>query len=104
MLTPTDQPVAIYARYSTDRQDARSIDDQVRRCRAHASSHGLHVVAEYKDAAISGAHVDRADIQRLLGAARAKGGAPFSSTTCRASRAISATRGRSSCTTSPQQA
>lgn len=25
--------VAIYARYSTDRQDARSIDDQVRRCR-----------------------------------------------------------------------
>lgn len=28
--------VAIYARYSTDRQDARSIDDQFRRCRRYA--------------------------------------------------------------------
>ena len=68
-------PVAIYARYSTDRQDARSIDDQVRRCRVHAATHGCHVVAEFKDAAISGAHIDRADMQKLLAEARAKGGA-----------------------------
>ncbi len=54
---PTGLPVALYARYSTDRQDARSIDDQLRRCRAHAASHGFRVIAEYKDAAISGAHI-----------------------------------------------
>ncbi|HEX2880319.1 MAG TPA: recombinase family protein [Polyangiaceae bacterium] len=70
-------PVAIYARYSTDRQDARSIDDQMRRCRAYAATHGYRVIAEYQDAAISGAHVQRADMQRLLTASRAKGGAPF---------------------------
>ncbi len=70
-------PVAIYARYSTDRQDARSIDDQVRRCRSHAASHGYSVMAEYRDAAISGAHIERVDMQRLLAAARTKGGAPF---------------------------
>jgi site-specific DNA recombinase len=78
MTTEGPLPVAIYARYSTDRQDARSIDDQMRRCRAHAATHGYRVVAEYSDAAISGAHVQRADMQKLLAAARAKGsGAPF---------------------------
>jgi site-specific DNA recombinase len=69
--------VAVYARYSTDRQDARSIDDQVRRCRAYATTHGLRVVAEYKDAAISGAHVERLDMQRLLAATGARTGTPF---------------------------
>lgn len=66
-------PVVIYARYSTDRQDARSIDDQFRRCRAHAEKHGFKVIAEYKDAAISGAHVERAGMEALLAASRAKG-------------------------------
>lgn len=47
--------VAIYARYSTDRQDARSIDDQVRRCRAFAEARGLGVASVFKDAAESGA-------------------------------------------------
>jgi len=70
-------PVAIYARFSTDRQDARSIDDQIRRCRAYAAAHDLRVIAEYMDAAISGAHVERADLQKLLAAARVKGGAEF---------------------------
>lgn len=79
MSTAADNtiPVAIYARYSTDRQDARSIDDQIRRCRVHAATHGLRVIAEFKDAAISGAHIDRADMQKLLAEARAKGGAAF---------------------------
>lgn len=69
--------VAVYARFSTDRQDARSIGDQLRRCRAHAASCGYRVVAEYEDAAISGAHVERAEMQRLLAAARSRGGPPF---------------------------
>ncbi len=58
--------VAIYARYSTDRQDARSIDDQVRRCRAFAEARALAVAGVFKDAAESGAHLERADLQRLL--------------------------------------
>ncbi len=62
--------VAVYARYSTDRQDARSIDDQVRRCRGFADSRGLKVIDVYKDAAESGAHLERADLQRLLTEAR----------------------------------
>ena len=47
--------VAIYARYSTDKQDARSIDDQLRRCRARAEEGNLRVAHEYKDEAVSGA-------------------------------------------------
>jgi len=62
--------VAIYARYSTDRQDARSIDDQVRRCRAFAEARALPVAAVFKDAAESGEHLERADLQRLLLEAR----------------------------------
>lgn len=75
MLKTSDSglPVAIYARYSTDRQDARSIDDQLRRCRAHAAANGHTVVAEYADAAVSGAHVDRPDMQKLLAAVSSKG-------------------------------
>jgi site-specific DNA recombinase len=60
-------PVATYARYSTNRQDARSIDDQLRRCHAHAGKNGLRVVADFSDAASSGSHLDRDDLQRLLG-------------------------------------
>ncbi len=46
---------AIYARFSTDRQDATSITDQLRVCQARAKTLGLAVVAEYSDAAVSGA-------------------------------------------------
>ncbi|MGC3999593.1 MAG: recombinase family protein [Anaeromyxobacter sp.] len=62
--------VAIYARYSTDRQDSRSIEDQIRRCRAFAQARGYEVVAEYEDAAQSGAHLDREGMQRLLAASK----------------------------------
>ena len=77
MTEAAETLVAIYARYSTDRQDARSIDDQIRRCRAYATAHGQKVVAEYKDAAVSGAHVVREDMQRLLKAAQVRPKAPF---------------------------
>lgn len=70
--------VVIYARFSTDRQDARSIDDQVRRCRAYAAQHGYAVVEVYQDAAESGAHTERADLQRLLADATRTRPAPFS--------------------------
>ncbi len=72
-------PVVIYARYSTLLQDSRSIDDQVRRCRAYAAAHGMHVTDLYTDAAESGSHIERAGMQRMLSDARAKGGASFES-------------------------
>ncbi len=62
--------VAVYARYSTERQDARSIEDQVRRCCTFAEARDLQVVGVFKDAAESGAHLERADLQRLLLEAR----------------------------------
>ncbi len=77
-MSPPDPRAVAYARFSTDRQDARSIDDQLRRCHAFAEARGLKVVEEFKDAAMSGSHVDRADLQRLLAASRARGGSPFS--------------------------
>ena len=48
--------IALYARYSTDMQDARSIDDQdeVRLCRAHAEKLGFDIAEVYADYAISG--------------------------------------------------
>jgi DNA invertase Pin-like site-specific DNA recombinase len=63
-------PVAIYARYSTDRQDARSIDDQIHRCRRFVAERGYIVVAEHRDAAQSGASLHRAGMQDLLAEAR----------------------------------
>ena len=60
---------AIYSRFSTDRQDARSIDDQVRRCRAFALQRGCFVVREFADAAMSGTHMQRTQLQQLLAAA-----------------------------------
>lgn len=73
----TETPVVIYARYSTDRQDARSIDDQVRRCERYATEKGYTVTDIYKDAAESGATLNRDDMQRVLRDARRRGGAPF---------------------------
>lgn len=76
-LPAAPAPVSIYTRFSTDRQDARSIEDQTRRCQAFADARGFHVVSVYRDAAQSGAHLDRADMQRMLGEAKRRGGSPF---------------------------
>lgn len=77
-MTDAGALVAIYARYSSDRQDARSIDDQLRRCRAYAAGHGFRVGAEFSDAAKTGANVEREGMQRLLAAARMGRGSAFS--------------------------
>ena len=49
--------VALYARYSSDNQNAASIEDQFRVCREQAAREGWRVVGTYQDAAISGASV-----------------------------------------------
>lgn len=62
---------AIYARYSSDKQDARSIDDQVALCRRHAERAGWSVVEVYADREISGGSVHgRGDFARMQADAR----------------------------------
>lgn len=58
--------VASYARYSSDQQRDASIEDQLRECRAHAAKQGWAIVAEYHDAAMSGASINRPGISALL--------------------------------------
>jgi site-specific DNA recombinase len=72
-VSPT-QPLtaAIYARFSSDKQTDRSIDDQVALCKRVCEREGLIVVAVYDDRAISGASThNRMGLQRLLRDARA---------------------------------
>ncbi len=62
---------AAYARYSSDLQSPRSIEDQLRICREYAHSHGFTFLEEhvYADEALSGVGADRPGLGRLLDAA-----------------------------------
>ncbi|MFC5423007.1 recombinase family protein [Bosea eneae] len=63
---------ALYARFSTDLQNERSVDDQLALCRAHAQRQGWRIVGEFADRAASGATIHgRPDYQRLTGLALA---------------------------------
>ncbi|RIK92948.1 MAG: recombinase family protein [Proteobacteria bacterium] len=63
---------AIYARFSSDLQRDRSIEDQVALCQAHAARLGLAVVATYDDRARSGASLfGRDGLMALMDAAKA---------------------------------
>ena len=63
---------AIYARFSSDLQDMRSITDQVAMARRYADTRGLKQISVYEDAAISGASIiNRPGLQRLLNDAAA---------------------------------
>jgi site-specific DNA recombinase len=63
---------AIYARFSSDKQTDKSIEDQVALCRAICEHEGLTVVGVYDDRAISGAStLNRLGWQRLMRDARA---------------------------------
>jgi site-specific DNA recombinase len=65
---------AVYARFSSEKQNRLTIDQQIRKCREYADRHGLRVLDAhvYADEAISGATDDRAGLQRLLSAAHEK--------------------------------
>jgi site-specific DNA recombinase len=64
-------PCALYLRYSSDRQNERSPEDQEAVCRAYMERNGYDVVAIYVDRAKSGATVhERTDFQRMLADAR----------------------------------
>ncbi|WP_246033036.1 recombinase family protein [Falsirhodobacter xinxiangensis] len=59
--------VALYARYSTDLQNAASIEDQIRLCRERALREGWQIVGTYEDAGLSGSSmILRPGLQRLL--------------------------------------
>lgn len=62
---------AIYARFSTELQHERSIEDQVAVCRNYAERNELEIVGVYDDRARSGASMyGRDGLLRLLDAAR----------------------------------
>jgi site-specific DNA recombinase len=61
----------IYARYSTDLQKDRSIEDQIMQAAATAKRFGYEVTGTYRDRAISGASmVDREGLLDLMAAAK----------------------------------
>ncbi|RUM27828.1 MAG: hypothetical protein DSY42_09345 [Aquifex sp.] len=57
---------AIYARYSTERQNAKSIRDQIQICRDYASRHGIEIVAVYTDEEKSGYSFNREGLLKLI--------------------------------------
>lgn len=62
---------AIYARYSSDLQSERSIDDQVALCRKRAETEDWKVCDVFTDYALSGATMERPGLRALIDAARA---------------------------------
>jgi site-specific DNA recombinase len=64
-------PCALYLRYSSDRQNERSPEDQEAVCRPYMERAGFSVAAVYVDRAKSGASVlERTDFQRMLADAK----------------------------------
>jgi site-specific DNA recombinase len=67
MTNLTTKRAAIYARFSSDKQNERSIDDQVAFCRGLCERAGYIVAHVYSDRAVSGAStVHRPGWQRLM--------------------------------------
>jgi site-specific DNA recombinase len=62
----------IYARFSTDLQNERSIDDQIALCRDYARREGLEVISTYEDRARSGGSIlGRDGLLKLIDDAKA---------------------------------
>jgi site-specific DNA recombinase len=67
----TVKRAAIYARYSSDLQTDRSIEDQISLCSDFAAKQGLTIVAEFDDRARSGASImGRDGVLSMMDAAR----------------------------------
>ena len=64
--------VALYARFSTDMQNPKSVDDQFAECRRYAERNSYLVVKEFSDRSMSGALRDRPGFIELLAAVEAR--------------------------------
>ena len=62
--------VALYARFSDDKQSEVSVEDQLHICREFAIKRGWEVTHVFSDHAISGASLIRPGVQKLLAAIR----------------------------------
>jgi site-specific DNA recombinase len=62
--------IALYARFSTDKQRKESCDDQFRMCERTAHAQGFMIVARFKDEGITAGTASRPGYQDLLVAAR----------------------------------
>lgn len=72
MMLPDRRTAVTYARFSTDRQNIRSCEDQTVLCRDYARATGFLVVESYQDSAKSGASVlGREGLERLMRDAKA---------------------------------
>src|SRR5579863_8872906 len=69
MTTPLR--AALYARYSTDKQDKTSCESQIRECRTFAARQGFIVVEVYRDDAHTGSDDQRPGYQQMLAASAA---------------------------------
>jgi site-specific DNA recombinase len=68
------QRAAIYARYSSDLQSPRSIDDQIALCRDYCDKNGISVVKQFCDRALSGASlIGRDGVAKLMEFAQSGG-------------------------------
>ncbi|GAA0624997.1 recombinase family protein [Thalassospira tepidiphila] len=61
----TETSTIIYGRYSSDKQNADSAKEQIRRCREFAADQGWNIVDEFSDEAISGRYSDRPGYNRI---------------------------------------
>ncbi len=57
---------AIYARYSSDKQNEQSIEGQMRYCKKYAQDHDMEIVSEYIDRAMSGTTENRPAFKRMI--------------------------------------
>ena len=71
-MTATRPRAVIYARYSTDLQNAHSIRDQIAKCAEKAAREGWEIVDEFSDAAMSGSSNHRPGYRTLLDQLRSK--------------------------------
>ncbi|MBM07481.1 MAG: hypothetical protein CMH88_14215 [Oceanibulbus sp.] len=69
-MTSTARRAVIYARFSTDMQNANSTRDQIASCRAFAETNGWEVLETFEDAAISGANRGRPGYQKMMQAVK----------------------------------
>jgi site-specific DNA recombinase len=65
---------AIYARFSSEKQNPLSTEQQIRKCREYTDKHAMYVLDEhiYANEAISGDTDNRVALQQFLAAARQK--------------------------------